>query len=170
MNDIKLKKIVDALQRVPNETNKSILDMATSFNENEIIQLFNQKAYDLFDNLLMITNSINPNNDYKISSYRYLLDTAIKTNAKVPIDQFALAVLDIAPEIYDENEEFILNMQIKDLQVEKQTNEFDIIKSDKFKNIWRKLSSDNRKILKDIIMMLTVYSHAYFYKKMQLIK
>ena len=162
-NRQKLEKVINALEKVNDETKTLILNMAKSMKEMVIIQSFNQSSLDLFTEILKITTRLGKEGEYKVGGYKAIFDNAIKINVKMPVDKFTLVILEFAPEIYSENENFILNMPIPDTQVGV-ANEFSMIRSEKFKNLWKTLGSNEKEILKEKIILLTTYAHAYFYQ------
>ena len=53
--------------------------------EVEIIQLFNQKAFDMFSILIDLTTRMGKEREYKFSGYKQLFDNAVKINIKFAI-------------------------------------------------------------------------------------
>ena len=162
-NQQKLEKVINALEKINSETKTLILNMAKNMKEMVIIQSFNQSALDLFTEILKITTRLGKEGDYKVGGYKAIFDNAIKINVKMPVDKFTLVILEFAPEIYSENENFILNMPIPDTQVGV-ANEFSMIRSEKFKSLWKTLESKDKNVLKETIILLTTYAHVYFYQ------
>lgn len=159
----KLVKVVNALEKVNKDTNSMIISMAKSMSEIEIIRLFNQETQDLFHLLLSITKRLQKEDKYKVAGYKLLFDNAIKMNSKLPLDKFTLIILEFAPEIYAEDDNCFLNMSIPDSEVSV-GNEFGVIRSEMFKNLWKELDGNDKKKIADNVIMLTTYAHAHFYK------
>jgi hypothetical protein len=161
-----LKKVVSALERVNPETNQMILDMAKGMTEAEIIAQFNQMALDFFNSMISITKKLGSamEREYGAEAYLIFFKNAIKVNAKLPIDQFTLTVLEFAPEIYREDEDCFLNMDIPDgkLDTNYGNNEFSLIRSEKFKKLWKILSATDKETVKKLIIYLTTYAHTFF--------
>lgn len=162
-NQQKLEKVINALEKINPETKAIILNMAKNMTDLATIQSFNQASLDLFTEVLKITTRIGKESEYKIGGYKTLFDNAIKINAKLPIDKFTLIILEFAPLIYDQSEDIILSMPIPDAKVTV-ANEFGMIRSEKFKNLWKTLDDKQKDILKDKIILLTTYAHVYFYQ------
>ena len=162
-NQQKLQKVIDALEKVNDKTKNLILTMAKSITEISVIQSFNQASLDMFNEVLKITNRLGKESEYKIGGYKAIFDNAIKINVKMPIDKFTLLILEFAPEIYTENENFILGMPIPDAKVEV-GNEFSLIRSEMFKGLWKILNKTDKNILKEQIILLTTFAHVYFYQ------
>lgn len=161
-----LNKIINGLNKVDNETNNDIMKMSKSMNSSEIISNFNQRSLDFFNDVITITKNRNKLKESGFEVYLHFLHQAIKADAKMPIDQFSMVVLEFASAIYDQDENLFLDMHIADSQIEGQfgNNEFSIIKSEKFKNLWRELNQDEKKVIKDHMIDLTISAHAYFFK------
>lgn len=162
-NQAQLSNVIESLERVPQETKEMVLNMALSLPELEIIQLFNQQAFDLFGLLISVTKKFGKEKEYNVSGYKMLFINALKINARLPLDKFTLIILEYAAEIYAEEEDCFLNMTIPDTEV-KFNNEFGLIRSEMFKKLWVVLNDDDKKLLKDSIILLTTYAHVYLYK------
>lgn len=154
-----------ALERVNDETKQMIYDLSCQLSELDIIRSFNQEALDMFTVVGAIIKKLGKESEYKIAGYKNIFDVAIKTNAKLPLDKFTLIILEFAPEIYEEQEDCFLNMSIPDKNVNV-GNEFAIIRSEMFKNIWRHSNHEDRELIKQKVIPLTTYAHAFFYKSL----
>jgi hypothetical protein len=159
----KLVTIANALARVDQEINDGIWSMAHGLREADIISLFNQNARDFFNYAIEGTKKMNQEREYGFSGYLSLFERAMSINVGLPIDQFTIIVLEFAPEIYDTKENFFLNMNIPDTTLESE-NEFNIIRSEKFKKLWKMIQPDEKEGVKKLVISLTTYAHAYFYK------
>jgi len=164
-----LQKVQLALEKVNEETKKMVYDMATGMSSLEVIQSFNQEVYDFFALLIIITRRLRVDKEYKIDAHNAFFEKAVKTNVSLPIEQFTLIILEFAPDIYTENEQSFLNMYIPDAKLEA-GNEFNIIRSEHFKELWKKLNPEDKISLKDKIILLTTYAHTYFYQTIILIQ
>lgn len=159
-----LERVAESLEKVPHEIKQMVFEMAQSMSEMEIIQLFNQQARDLFTLMGNIAKRLRRQKEQsEVTAYKNLFENALKINAKLPIDKFTLVMLEYAAEIYAENEDCFLNMPIPDANVNV-NNEFNIIRSDMFKHMWRIIEEDDKKSVKDIMLPLTTYAHAFLYK------
>lgn len=158
-----LEIVMQQLEKVNVETKSTIFQMSKGMSEAEIIQSFNQQASYLFNLMIAIIRRLGKESEYQVSGYKYLFDNAIKINAKLPVDKFTLIVLEFAPEIYREDENCFLNMSIPDKKCSV-GNEFGLIRSEMFKNLWKIMSKDDRKAIADSVILLTSYAHAYLYK------
>lgn len=165
-----LEKIVNALQKVPDEINAEILKMANTMTEAQIITQFNQQSLDFFNCAVDVTKSMNKVKEYGFEAYLQFYHLAIKSDARMPIDQFCMVVLEFAPSIYNEDEDMFLNMNMGDAQLQEQfgNNEFSMIRSDKFKNLWKTLSVEHKNRIKDHLIHCTSSAHAFFYKSVLL--
>nr|AEX62884.1 hypothetical protein mv_R679 [Moumouvirus Monve] len=159
---IRLNNVIKSLERVNEETNKTVISIAGGMNEIQIIVSFNQVAKDLFNIMSRIVKETG-REECKTDGYKFLFEQAIKINAKLPIDKFTLLILEYAAEIYRQDEDVFLNMTIPDAKVSV-GNEFGIIRSEMFKKLWLTLDKRNKKILTDNVILLTTYAHAYLYK------
>ena len=160
----KLNKVIVSLDRVNAETKAMIFQMANQMSEAEIIRSFNQQALDMFTLVNVLVKKMGVNESkFPVSGYKNLFDNAIKLNAKLPLETFTLMILEHAAEIYEENEDCFLNMKISDHNAQVQ-NEFAIIKSDTFKQLWRVSNSGDKEKIKQSVIPLTTFAHAYFYK------
>ena len=159
----KINKVIASLEKVPDETKRIVLNISMNMSELDIIQAFNQQSRDLFDILDSITKKYDSQRDYKIDGYKMLFNNALKHNVKMPVDKFTLTILEFASDIYAENEDCFLNMKIPDTKVSV-GNEFNFIRSEMFKSMWKAINGKDREILKDKVILLTTYAHAYFYK------
>lgn len=158
-----LSRVAEALLRVPAETNQMIFEMAQQSSEDEIAQMFNQDARDLFDVLARITKRLGCEAEYNINGYSMLFESAIPWKKSAPVDKFSLLILEFAPEIYSEDEDCFLTMNIPDKEVSVE-NSFGLIRSDMFKQLWKAIGTTERARLKDKIIGLTVHAHTYFYR------
>jgi hypothetical protein len=43
-------------------------------------------------------------------------------------------------------------------------NEFNIVRSDMFKQLWKKLSEEDKTAIKEKMVLLTTLAHVYFYQ------
>lgn len=159
----RLDNVINALDKVGIETKQMIFNMSNNMSEIEIIRSFNQSALDLFNLLMEITTRMKKENEYKVGGYKVLFDNAIKYNIKMPIDQFTLVILEFAADIYAENEDCFLNMTIPDTKLEV-GNEFNLIRSEMFKTLWKNLNKNDKNDVKEKIILLTTYAHIYLYK------
>lgn len=164
VNQDRLLRVVDSLDQVAQDIKQEIYDMSLKLDKFEIIRLFNQQAFDLFTIMATITSKLNKEKDYKVGGYRILFENALKINLEAPIDKFTLLILEHAAEIYDENEESFLKMTIPDANI-KVGNEFSIIRCEKFKELWKLMDNNDKEILKNNVINLTMYAHAFLYKK-----
>lgn len=176
LNDPKPKEELDkmtiignSLKKVDSEINENIYAMASSMDEHTIILSFNQTALDFFNFAINGTKRLNREREFGFSGYLSLFQTAIKANIGVPIDKFTILILEYAPDIYSVNEKFFLNMDIPDIKIDvsdkkKNDNEFNMIQSEEFKKLWLVLSQEDKDAVKEKIILLTTYAHAYFFK------
>ena len=159
----KLEKVLEALNKVPLEMKQMIFDLAQNMTLMEIINSFNQYALDLFTALIIVTKKMKQEKEYKIDGYKTLFEAALKKDIKLPANRFTLDILLYAPEIYAENEDCFLSMTIPDANVSV-NNEFGIIRSQKFKELWKIISNTDRKTIKANIISLTMFAHVFLYK------
>lgn len=158
-----LQKVINALEKVNNEIQQMIMQMANIMNDMEIIQSFNQESLDLFSMITEITKEIGKESEVKFGGYKLLLENAMKLNIRLPVDNFTLVVLEYAPYIYNQDEEFFLRKSYNNAKVEV-GNEFAFIKSDSFKEMWKNLSPDSKEDIKKKFLNVTIFAHVYFIK------
>lgn len=162
-NKEQLDRVIESLNRVNSETKQIVFKMAQGMNEIEIVRSFNQKSCDLFTILINLTKKYRRENDYNVSGYKVLFENAIKIRANLPVDKFTLMILEYAPEIYERDENCFLKMTIPDKKVTL-NNEFGVIRSEKFKDLWKVLVQEDKENIADEVTLLTTFAHAYLYK------
>jgi hypothetical protein len=158
-----LNKILNSLKNVDPKIDQMVLNISKKMSEMEIIRNFNQFTIDLFNLIYEITNAAGVEKYVKIKSYKVLLESALKVNVKLPIESFTWFILEFAPKIYSEDEDYFLEKQYDHDKVEV-GNEFSFINSNSFKEMWKTLDDENKKKIKNAFLMTTTYAHAYFYK------
>lgn len=158
----RLSKAVASLERVNLETKKVIFGMAQGLRDIDVIQSFNQFSLDLFTMIIEITHKLGEK-EGEVRAYKVLYDNAIKINIKLPIEKFTLFILEYAPEIYAEDEDCFLKMPIPDKKITVD-NEFGLIRSEMFKKLWVKLDKTDKNRIKDKVVLVTMYAHAYLYQ------
>jgi hypothetical protein len=163
MSADKMNVIANSLSKIDQKINQGILDMARNLTDAEITNFFNQTALDFFNLAIDITRKKNMEREYGFSSYMALFETALKLNVNMPIDRFTMVILEFAPNIYNENEDFFLNMVIPDKKINT-GNEFNIIQSEEFKALWKSLNATDKEMVGEKILSLTMYAHTYFCK------
>jgi len=159
----KMNKVIESLNNVNDNTKQLVYNMASSMNDLEIIKMFNQSSLDFFILTAQITTRMGVEGKYKMGAYKMMYDNTIKINAKMPIDHYTLTVLEYANEIYSENEDFFLKKKLGNAVVEV-GNEFNMVSSDMFKNLWVKLEESDKYNIKEKMLVLTTLAHVYFYK------
>jgi hypothetical protein len=158
-----MEKISSALEKVSDEINQMAWNLAKEIPNSDIIQTFNQETCDLFEILIGTINTLGVSRECNINGHKIIFENALKINIGLPIEQFTFIVLQFAPEIYDEKETFFLEMKIPNQKVQN-GNEFSLINSEAFKKLWLLLNHDSKQEIKDKIILMTTYAHAYFYK------
>jgi hypothetical protein len=161
--DEKIVKVIESLKNVDKDINDSAITMAKTINETELVDLFNHHTNDFFNTLHTITNVLNVNKECNLHGYHSMFSSTIRVNKKLPIDHFSASILEFANDIYNENEEFFIGMNVPNKQINS-GGEFNIIKTDALKNIWKKTNSGQKDIIKEKIISITLYAHAYVYK------
>lgn len=164
-NALRLERVVESLAKVPQETNQMIFQIANNTSELEIIQLFNQEARDLFNILADITRRYNCEKQYKIGGYSMMFEQALKVNHRLPLEKFSLIILEFAAEIYREDEDCFLKMEIPDKEISID-NEFGLIRSEMFKELWLIIDEKDKNVLKERVVELTCRAHTYLYKSL----
>ena len=158
-----LEKVFSSLEKVSPDINIEVREMALAMSKAEIVAMFNQFANDLFTTLLRITISKNVESEYNVTGQKNLFEKSLKLNKQLPIDKFTLVILEFAADIYDGNEEKFLDMEIPDQRVNV-NNEFGMIRSEKFKGLWKTMQKTDKVSLHEIVTALTSYAHAFFFK------
>jgi hypothetical protein len=164
MKDKTLDNVYKALERVDPKLKQDVFNLSLGLSEEEIIQQFNQQAFDLFANMIKVAKRRNFGDAYvsKFGGYKNLYENAIKMNRALPADRFTLLIMEYAPEIYSDNEQALLEMPMPDVKC-KVENEFEIIRSDEFKKLWNIIDSNDKKEISGTIKLLTYYAHALLY-------
>lgn len=158
-----LNNVLSALKRVDAKNVAMINQLAKTKSFDEIISQFNQNALDAFNALHRITVHMGCESTCKISAYLNLFKDAISMDSKMPLDRFTLTILEYAPEIYAQNDEVFLNMAVPDVKIGV-ANEFNVFRSQMFKDLWRNMSAPNRHIIRQRILLLTTYAHTFLCK------
>lgn len=159
----RLEAVVEALTRVNSSTHGIILQIVQKSSEDEIITNFNQIALDFFNQMIAFTQQMNKEQEYNFNIYLGFFEKALKANRSLPIDKFCLVILEFAPEIYAENDDCFMDMHIPDHKLVSE-NEFSMIRSEKFKQLWKILDHDKKDVCRSQTILLTTYAHAHFYK------
>ena len=81
-NNQKINKVIESLEKVKLETKQLIFNMSGSMTEEEIIQSFNQQAFDLFNLLQRITEKFGKRKESELMVTNYFL----KMQQKLIID------------------------------------------------------------------------------------
>lgn len=161
-----LVKVAASLEKVPMETKQMIYEMSNSMPKAEIVQSFNQAAIDFFTLLIRISDKIGKKDICDVSGYKNLFEHALKINIGLPIDKFTLTILEFAKYIYARDEVGILSMDIADKKVGVD-NEFSVIKSKMFKDLWVTLCTDDRNEIIDSLVLLTSFAHTFLYHSLK---
>lgn len=160
-----LQKVVNALEQVNMETQQTILQMARGMSDMEIIQLFNQESLDLFTVITDTVKSLGKENEIKFGGYKLLLENAMKLNVKLPVDNFTLVVLEFAPFIYMDDEDFFMRKTYGNGSAKLEVgNEFAFITSEPYKEMWKLLDKNIKQKIKNKFLSVTIYAHVYFFK------
>lgn len=158
-----MSNVIKALQTVAADKQLMARRIAQGFSAAEIVSKFNQAGKDFFVLLKHIINEVGENKDYNLNGYEKLFHHAISIRQDWPIDKFTLMILQFAPQVYEEDEQFFLSVEIPDQNV-RINNEFGIIKTEAFKELWLKTNDNRRDELKDNCLLLVSFAHAYFLK------
>lgn len=158
-----LERVAAALDRVDEDTKRDAYEMAKSMPSIEVMKGFNQSAIDLFSTMDNFCRKLKLGKKYDVSGYRELLTFAIKQNVKIPINKFTLIILEYAPEIYAEEVDKFLGMEIPVTEV-KMGNAFSVIKTETFKEMWRLSSKEDKNYVGKIFINMTFYAQVYFYQ------
>jgi len=169
LSSTEIQEIVDSLKQINDETHKMVMGIANGMHKSEIITMFNQCALDFFNTVVTILKTMGQEEGREIEGYMMMFQSALKYNINLPIDACAGVILKFAPEVYTENEQFFLglhipNAKVKDFNKPNQNSGFGIIESDKFKKLWRVGSSADKDKVKEKLIALTTWCHAYFFK------
>ena len=162
----RIDRVIASLHKVKPETDQMIRQIALSFSELEVIKSFNQESLDFFNLVTTISKNTGREDKLKLAGYGNLFQNAIKINVKFPIDNYTLIVLEYADQIYSENEDFFMKKKYgaTGSTMVEVGNEFNIVHSDVFKELWKTLTDDDKHKIKGHVVMLTTYAHAYFYQ------
>ena len=79
-SQVRLEKVIKALEKVNNETIQMILNMAKSMSELEVIQSFNQNSLDFFNLTTSITTKMGVEQECKMGGYKNLYDERDKSH------------------------------------------------------------------------------------------
>lgn len=159
----KLEKVLRSLSKVNPDTHKMVLGLAEQLTELQIIQAFNQFSLDLFQTITAMVNEMGWEREIKFTGYSLLLENALKINVKLPIDNFTWFVLEYAPKIYSQEEDFFMNKHYNAAKVGV-GHEFSFVTSEPFKAKWKLLNKEQKETIKDKFIMVTIYAHVYFFK------
>jgi hypothetical protein len=167
-----IENIIKVLEDVPDDIQQTVISMAKGMTVFDIVQSFNQIAQDLFDLLITITKNLKSTHKKmsgnqiltteSLQGHKMLFDSGMKMNMNLPIEH-TLVILLFAPQIYNQDEECFMKMDIPDSKVQS-GKEFNLIRSSEFKNLWNILNEIDKDDVKDKVILLTTYANAYFYK------
>jgi hypothetical protein len=115
---------------------------------NSTIDQFNKIAHQLLEELSEITDSP------KIKMGKSVLRTIIEKNPEHPIEQFILKLLPFKEHIFSKNEVFFLEEDFSD-------DESLISELLKMKYLWKRLSGDNKEIVFQYLIQLSIASEYY---------
>jgi hypothetical protein len=163
MSAEKIQSVMESLEKIDKKTNDMIMDIVNSMSSIEIIQSFNQAAFDMFNTTHNLTVKMGIEHEYKIVGYKRLFEQATKINFQKPIDHFTLLVLEYAYDIYKGYDNCFLDMEIPDANISV-GNEFSLIRSNMFKKLWKCFSEQDKEDVRDKIVILTTFAHAHLYK------
>lgn len=153
--------------KISSKMNKLIMGLAKEMPGTEVIRSFNQASLDFFNIMIKITTKVDKLDDFKMDSYLSLMERAIKVNHKIGVEKFTLAVLEYADGIYAENEDYFMDLEIKDTEVTEvgSANEFSVIRTANFKRLWKILEKKDRKKIREAIIQCTTFAHVYFFQE-----
>ena len=175
ISEEQLQEMVNVLSKLPKEIKLHNKKLAETTSRQDIISTFNQYVIDFFDLLIKIIDKVNEKantkENYGAESYKMVFEQALTFGAHLPIDNISSRLLLVADKIYNNDEQFFLNFELKesvDIQLDKNNNnksyKFDIFDSDKFKELWKQLKPSYREKLFEKLILLTTYAHAYVFK------
>lgn len=163
-----LEEVAAELSKTSDADKQNAMDGAQLLTQDEVIEQFNQSAMKLFTNAYNITVKRGKEREYKIGGYKTLYEKAVKMNRATPIDQFTLVILKFATDIYARNADKFLKMDMpSEIKLDGQTdNEFELIHSTEFKNLWRTLNTTEKNTIIENIVDMTQFAHIFFIQKM----
>lgn len=158
-----LKKIIQSLEKVDSNITNTILGMAEKTSMAQVINDFNYNSLEVLDFLDYIGKKYNHTDTCDMTKHRLLFENAIQINKRLPVDKFSLIVLEHAQDIYDENEEYFMELPMPDVNA-KAGKDFSMIKCEAFKKVWTSLDEEDKDLVKEKVISLTTSAHIYFIK------
>jgi len=135
----------------------------------EIVQNFNLQAEELCSVIETVYT------DDEIKKYKYMLKTVNKINAIKMIEQYIIHVVPECDKIYNKDEKFFLNLQNEEIidklgqtKLRKELHEDSLVQILKMKDIWMKLSEENKNIVWEYFQLLTYYAQEYLKLKLKM--
>lgn len=158
-----IKDIIDALDRVDEETTDLVISLANRKSDIDIMSEFNQLSVQVLEDLERIGKKYGCEGVCNMKHHRETLEHALKINARLPIDKFSVLILLHAAEVYNEEEKYFMELPMPDVDA-KAGNKFTVIKCEPFKDVWKLLDKRDKRMVVDKTILLTTWAHAYFIK------
>lgn len=156
--EITISAICNCEAKRPIEHGKA-MTISTTYKNADLVSSFNQLAYDILDILKRFVLARNDPSTERFVGYingkKNKIEASLKVNAFIPINAFTEKALRYLIEIYSEDEDRFMNMEVYD------SDDSSVDHSD-YKKLWLTLSNDEKQQLVSKIKLATFFSHAFF--------
>jgi len=157
---------ISAINQSLNGIKPEIKEMATRIAKSNtfdsLSKSFNDKAVAFLDAIAKM------NEIYKgqlpVNSYITIFKDVLKMNYLLPIEGASSTILIYTDRIYNRDESFFMQMDIKDVQITGKSN-FAFLRSAEFKRIWSLMSREHKDTLINELIRMTSFVYSYYIKK-----
>jgi hypothetical protein len=163
----KYTEVIEALSTIDKDIIQGVREVAKESKKDSLIKSFNQNVYYLFSTVNNLVQKIpaNEQKNFSMGTYEAMLDTSIKVNYSIPIEQFCSGPLKWAGLIYTQKYAEFLDCEIdKNASIDINGKSFSLFDFEKFRVLWKQLNAEDQEKINDIIILLTSDAHAYFMK------
>lgn len=125
------------------------------------IKEFNSQVEDFLNYVILICPNDEKTVKNKMSKYKTIFSTTKKINKTMVIDNFILNLLCYEEQINSRDDKFFLNFNIDGLK----ENDKLVMQITQLKNIWPKITDEEKKKVFDYLIVLTYWARQHFNNK-----
>jgi len=157
--------ITEAIGRTPEKYKILASDIASKNGEDVLAINFNNYGADFLSTMEKL--SYKYNSGIQTATYIRIFNEAKKANILLPIDNGSKTILIFVDKIFNVDVDFFLSMENKQIDVPDNASNtnFSFLRSEQFRTMWLKLTSEEQSMLKQKLIVMTTYALAYFKKK-----
>jgi hypothetical protein len=138
-----------------------------------LIKTFNNLSIDFFDFIISVSKNLqncDPKLVTEFNHYKILYQTALKADAKLPIEHFCAEIIVTRPDqeiaykqyIYNGDDDYFLGINVKDNVQINVSDEYALINPGKLKKIWVLVSDNIKQEIKNKLINLTFVADQYY--------